>query len=104
MVRINLDSMKKHEKFKYKIEAYLQQLNVKDYSLAIKVIPKELNISANTFQNYRKLMLGSASDIPYILVRRLENIFKLERGGLENFVLEFKDLEALLKESRGSSV
>lgn len=79
----------------------MQGLNFEDYSIAMKVIPKELNISANTFHNYRKLSLSSKSDIPYILIRRLENIFKLERGGLENFLLEFKDLAALIEESKG---
>lgn len=93
--------MKKSRKYKYKIDDCLEKLNVTDYAKAMKAIPLELAISCNTFQNYRKLMLSSKSDIPYILIRRLENIFNLERGGLENFVLEFKDLGALLKESRG---
>jgi len=93
--------MKESRVYKYKIDACLQQLNVQNYSIAMKIIPKELNISSNTFHNYRKLRLNSKSDIPYILIRRLENIFNLERGGLENFVLEFKDLGALIKETVG---
>lgn len=92
--------MNKYGSYKYNIEFCLQQLNVIAYAAAIRAIPKELGISANTFHNYRKLLLNSKSDIPYITIRRLENIFKLERGGLENFVLEFKDLTALLKESQ----
>lgn len=92
--------MKKYKKYKYKIEDCMQRLNFEDYAIAMKMIPKELNVSSNTFHNYRKLALSSKSDIPYILVRRLENIFNLERGGLENFFLEFKDLAALMKEIR----
>lgn len=87
--------------YKYKIEECMQALNVEQYSMAIKLIPPALDISPNTFHNYRHLKLDSKSDIPYILVRRLENIFNLKRGGLENFSLEFKSLPALIKEYKG---
>jgi hypothetical protein len=82
--------------YKYKINEYLLNLNVIEYSAARKIIPKELDISLNTFHNYRNLKIGSEADIPYAIVRKLEILFNLKRGGLENSMITAKKLKALI--------
>jgi len=82
--------------YKYKINEYLLNLNVIEYSAARKIIPRELNISLNTFQNYRNIKIGAETDIPYAMVRKMEILFNLKRGGLENSVITAKKLKTLI--------
>lgn len=84
--------------FKYRINDILLQLPVKDYRKALKVIPKALNVSSNTFSNYRNIKLNDHQDIPHQKVILLERIFGLQSGELENFSPDFKPLKQLLKE------
>ena len=82
--------------YKYKINEYLFNLNVIEYSAARKIIPKELEISLNTFHNYRNIKIDSEADIPYSIVRKMEILFNLKRGGLENSVITAKKLKTLI--------
>ena len=84
--------------YKYKINEYLYNLNVMEYSAARKIIPRELDISSNTFHNYRSIKIDSASDIPYEMVRKMEILFNMKRGGLENSVIKIKKLKTLINE------
>ena len=84
--------------FKYRINDILLQLPVKDYRKALKVIPKALNISSNTFSNYRNIKLNDNQDIPHQKVILLEKILGLQSGELENFSPDFKPLKQLLNE------
>lgn len=85
---------------KYKINEYLYQLNVVEYSAARKIIPKVLDISLNTFHNYRNIKIDSETDIPYCVIRKLEILFNVGRGGLENFKLRGQDLKTLIYSSK----
>jgi hypothetical protein len=89
-------------KYKYKINEYLYGLNVYEYAAARKIIPRELDISSNTFHNYRSIKLGSATDIPYEIIRKMEILFNMKRGGLENSVITGKKLKTLIYEDQGS--
>lgn len=82
--------------YKYKINDYLYALNVVEYAAARKIIPKELNISLNTFQNYRNIKEDSDADIPYALVRKMEILFNMKRGGLENSEITGNRLKTLI--------
>lgn len=82
--------------YKYKINEYLYQLNVVEYSAARKLIPRELDISLNTFHNYRNIKSDSEADIPYTIVRKLEILFNMKRGGLENTEIRSKKLKTLI--------
>lgn len=82
--------------YKYKINDYLFTLNVVEYTAARKIIPKELDISLNTFQNYRNIKWDSDSDIPYALVRKMEILFNMKRGGLENSRITGSRLKTLI--------
>lgn len=84
--------------FKYRINACLVQLPMKDYRNALKVLPKAINVSANTFSNYRNIKLTDEQDIPHQKVVLLEKIFGLASGELDNFELTFKSLQQLLEE------
>lgn len=84
--------------FKYRINDILLQLPVKDYRKALKVIPKALNVSSNTFSNYRNIKVTDHQDIPHQKVILLEKILGLKSGELENFSPDFKPLKQLLKE------
>ena len=86
--------------YKYRINEYLYNLNVHEYSAARKIIPRELDISSNTFHNYRSIKIDSVTDIPYSLVRKMEIIFNMKRGGLENSEITAKKLKVLISEDQ----
>lgn len=86
--------------YKYKINEYLHGLPMKDYKKAMKIIPRALNISENTFHNYRNILLGDHKDIPYEKVKKLECLFGIkEHGKLENYRIEEKTIAELLAEN-----
>lgn len=82
---------------KYKINYFLDKLTVKEYKFAMKMIPKLLNISMNTFHNYRRIKIGESQDIPYEKVKLMEILFDAESGELENEKMNGKSLVQLLK-------
>jgi hypothetical protein len=82
---------------KYKINQLLDQLTVKEYKFAIKIIPKVLNVSMNTFHNYRRIGLDERQDIPYEKVKLMEILFDVESGALENTRISGKSLFQLYK-------
>lgn len=84
--------------FKYRINECLIQLPMKDYRKALKLLPKAINVSANTFSNYRNIKLTDEQDIPHQKVVLLEKIFGLASGELENFKSDYKSLQQLLEE------
>lgn len=84
--------------FKYRINDFLIQLPMKDYRKAIKIIPKAIDVSLNTFSNYRNIKLSDDQDIPHQKVVLMERIFGLPPGQLENFEPEYKSLKQLLEE------
>lgn len=89
--------------YKYKINEYLRGLPMKDYKKAMKIIPRILNVSENTFHNYRNIQLGENKDIPYEKVKRLELLFGIGDGKLENYQIECKHITEILKETKLNS-
>lgn len=83
---------------KYRINEMLESLPMKDYNKAIKSILSELAISSATFNNYRNILLNESKDIPHEKVLKLENIFSLPRGGLENFHIQTPCLKELIRD------
>lgn len=61
---------------------------IKDFRKALKVIPIELGISAASFNNYRAIQLDDKQDIPHAIVDKLEKLFSLKPGDLQNYVTE----------------
>jgi len=49
-------------------------------------------VSAKTFANYRNIKLNDSQDIPHEKVVVLENLFDLEPGKLQNFVVTIKPI------------
>lgn len=84
--------------YKYRINDILVNLAMKDYHKALKVIPKAIGVSSNTFTNYRNIKLGDVRDIPHQKVIMLEIMFGLKPGGLENFHTECKPIRQILDE------
>jgi len=84
--------------YKYRINYFLAALPMKDYRKALKIIPKAINVSINTFSNYRNIKLTDEQDIPHQKVQMLEKIFNLRSGELENYDVEYKSLKQLLEE------
>lgn len=82
---------------KYRINDLLDGLTVREYKFAMKTIPKVLNVSMNTFHNYRRIKLGEPQDIPYEKVKLLEILFGVESGTLENMKANGKSLTELFK-------
>lgn len=88
----------KRTKEKYKINEFLEKLTVKEYRFALKKIPVILNVSTNTFHNYRRILLGEVQDIPYEKVKILEILFNVKPGGMGNQKMTGKSLVQLIKE------
>lgn len=82
---------------KYRINAFMEGLTVREYKFAIKVIPQVLQVSVNTFHNYRRIRTGSKQDIPYEKVKLLELLFGVQSGALENSKIKGKSLTDLFK-------
>jgi hypothetical protein len=87
---------------KYKINEYLESLTVKEYKAGIKLIPKLLNVSANTIYNWRDIKMSDREDIPAHKAKMLEHLFGMERGELANYEIEMKSLKEIIKEERNS--
>ncbi len=83
--------------WKYRINDHLDRLTLKEYRAAIKIIPKVLDVSVNTFHNYRRIKLRDKQDIPYEKVKMLENLFEVKTGELDNFRLQGASLRQLMK-------
>ena len=86
----------KEETKKYKIDAYLFSLTVKEYRSAMHILPKILDISLNTFHNYRKINIDEEKDIPYEKVVLMEHLFALKTGELTNRNLHSETLKELV--------
>lgn len=82
---------------KYKINDYLNQLNVREYRMAVQIIPKILGVSLNTFHNYRNILWNSTQDIPYEKVVMFEQLFDMRSGELINNSISVKKLKDLFQ-------
>jgi hypothetical protein len=83
---------------KYKINEYLESLTVKEYKVGIKLIPKLLNVSANTIYNWRDIRLSDREDIPAQKANMLEQLFGMQRGELANYRVDMKNLKDYIRE------
>lgn len=87
---------------KYKIDECMNGLNLPQYKAALRIIPELLGVAFNTFHNYRKLKIGDGQDIPYEMVRKMEQLFKLKEGELANFSVDCKSLKELMEERQNN--
>jgi hypothetical protein len=85
---------------KYKINEYLESLTVKEYKVGIKLIPKLLNVSANTIYNWRDIRMSDREDIPAQKANMLEQLFGMQKGELANYKVEMKNLKDYIIEER----
>ena len=70
---------------KYRIDACLEEMTVKENRQAQELFPRLLKISVNTFRNYRNIKLSDHQDIPHEKVRLLEILLGLEPNALLNY-------------------
>lgn len=85
---------------KYKIMECLEKLTVSEYRIAIKVLPKLIGKSHNTFWNYVHIKADSKMDLPYTVVVTLEQFFKLQPGELINLPVKSPSLDEVLADYR----
>lgn len=83
---------------KYKINDFLLRLPVPQYREAVRIIPKILGVSLNTFHNYRNILMSDQQDIPHEKVILFEKLFDLSVGDLLNKELKCKPLRELLQQ------
>lgn len=88
---------------KYKINDFLLRLPVSQYRDAVKIIPKILGVSLNTFHNYRNILWNDKQDIPHEKVILFEKLFELRVGELINKELKCKPLKELMQQKAGKS-
>ena len=69
---------------KYRIDACLDEMTVKENKQAQELFPRLLKISVNTFRNYRNIKLSDHQDIPHEKVRQLEILLGIEPNSLLN--------------------
>ena len=84
-------------KFKYKIDELLKNFSIKQYKLAMQIIPLQLDVSAKTFANYRNIKLNDSQDIPHEKVAILEKLFALQPGELQNFVIVSSSIQEIIE-------
>ncbi|SMC74188.1 hypothetical protein [Pedobacter nyackensis] len=82
---------------KYKINDFLLRLPVSQYREAVRVIPKVLGVSLNTFHNYRNILIDDLQDIPHEKVMLFEKLFEMKVGELRNRNMSCKPLKELLQ-------
>lgn len=82
---------------KYKINDFLLRLPVPQYREAIRILPKVLGVSLNTFHNYRNILLDDRQDIPHEKVVLFEKLFEMRVGELMNKELRCRPLKELLQ-------
>ena len=87
---------------KYKINDFLLKLPVSQYRDAVKIIPRVLGVSLNTFHNYRNILSGDKQDIPHEKVLLFEKLFELRCGELINKQTRCKPLKELLNNGPGA--
>jgi hypothetical protein len=85
---------------KYKINDFLLRLPVPQYREAVKIIPRILGVSLNTFHNYRNILWNDKQDIPHEKVILFEKLFELRGGELINKELKCKPLKELMQQER----
>lgn len=78
----------------------MDKLTYSQHKLIKRLMPEIINVSINTFHNYRKLQLGDVKDIPCETVRVFERLFGLEVGGLANYEVDVKSCKELFAEHR----
>jgi ACT domain-containing protein len=80
---------------KYKINDCLLKMSMNEHREAVRLIPRQIGISLNTFHNYRNILINDRQDIPHEKVLRFEIFFGLKMGELLNKVIKgttFKEL------------
>jgi len=82
---------------KYKINDFLLRLPVSQYREAVRIIPKVLGVSLNTFHNYRNILADDLQDIPHEKVILFEKLFEMRVGDLMNRNMSCKPLKELLQ-------
>lgn len=92
------------KKYKYRINELLNNLPLFVNRKALKVIPKELNVSVATFTNYRNIQIGDNQDIPHEKVCVLEKIFSLQPNELQNFTVDAKPLSSIVLDADEGSI
>jgi hypothetical protein len=85
---------------KYKINDFLLRLPVSQYREAVRIIPKVLGVSLNTFHNYRNILADDLQDIPHEKVILFEKLFEIKAGELMNRDMSCKPLKELLQSER----
>jgi hypothetical protein len=83
---------------KYRIDAYLEEMTVRENKRAQELFPRLLKISVNTFRNYRNIKLSDHQDIPYEKVRQLEILLGIEPNCLLNYEPVGKSFREILEE------
>jgi len=89
---------------KYKINECLLKLPISDYRASIRVIPRYMRISLNTFHNYRNILMTDRQDIPHEKVVIFEKLFELRPGELLNSRVKSKTLKELLEKTILNSI
>ena len=88
--------IKDNEPRKYKINECLLKKPIDEHRYAVRVIPKLLGISLNTFHNYRNILWNDTQDIPHEIVTKFEQLFELHCGTLLNKKVKMPTLTELL--------
>jgi len=82
-------------KKKYRIQEMMEKLTKSEHAKLIKLIPKIIGKSINTFNNYSNIPLDVKKEIPHNIVIKLEILFGLPPYSLCNITTtgsHYKDL------------
>ena len=88
--------IKDSEPRKYKINECLLRMPIGEHRHAVRIIPRLLGISLNTFHNYRNILFADNQDIPHEIVVMFEQLFDLKNGELLNKPIKMEKLAELI--------
>ena len=88
--------IKDSEPRKYKINECLLRMPIGEHRQAVRIIPRLLGISLNTFHNYRNILFADHQDIPHEMVVMFEQLFDLKSGELLNKPIRMEKLAVLI--------
>jgi len=102
----NISKLKdKHQiHFKYRIRERLESLSYEEHQLAIKILPKALNISQRTFYRYVYTRLSERYSMPVDHLARLAKFFNCRIEDLLNYEPQPVKIDGIRKKDKSSLV
>ncbi|MFT5821376.1 MAG: transcriptional regulator with XRE-family HTH domain [Crocinitomix sp.] len=88
--------VKMHDKYKYLLYKFMNELPHNQYKIASKQLPKKIGVSAETFRKWKYIKKGAIATIPADKLAIIANFFDISVEDFFNYAvpkITFKELE-----------